>query len=153
MPALVYANQSCRSAGRTSSQNLRMPEEKLRALYMLIKQLFIGGAAAVNAVRGWEKPPQQLATLLSELSTVPEWIEHLKRSSCRKGVMRAMTLAKAYHPEMDPALFASGYPEFKSDGSRFSSKDFRTVFKQTRQYASAIARDIDLKSFQTEYDD
>lgn len=130
-----------------------MPEEKLKALYTLIKQLFIGGAAAVNAVRGWEKLPQQLAALLGELSTIPEWIEHLKLSACRKGVMCAMTLSKVYHPEMDPALLAGGYPQFKTDNTCFTSKDFQTVFKQTRQYASAIARGIDLKSFQIEYDD
>lgn len=109
-----------------------MPEEKLKALYTLIKRLYTGSSAAVNIVRGWENPPQSLAALLNELSTAPEWIEHLKLPACRKGVMRAMTLAKAYHPELDPALLAGGYPEFKANNSRFSSKDFHAIFRETR---------------------
>ena len=90
------------SPGKKASINLELPDVKLRALYTFIKQLFIRGAEVIKAVRGWEEPPQRPSDMLRELSTVPEWINELKLSTYRRGVMHALALGKAYHPEMKP---------------------------------------------------
>lgn len=90
-------------------------------------------------MRGWDKPPERIADILQELSTVPAWIKIHNESACRKGVLHDLTLAKAYHPELDPKLLAGGFPQFKEDGSEFTKEDYVVVVKETRHHACSIA--------------
>lgn len=76
--------------------------------------------------------------MLWELSIVLEWIKELKLSACRKGIMRALALAKAYHPEMNPALLAGGFPQFNVDNTPFGKPDYARVVKETRQYPTSL---------------
>lgn len=140
-------------AEKHSGENLRTPYEKLRTLYNLIKQFYIRSCEAIITVRGWEKPPERMAAILKELSTVPEWIKIHKESACRKGVLHGFTLAKAYHPELKPELLAGGFPQFKVDGSEFTKEDYQAVMKETHHHACAIARGIDLNNYQSDYDE
>lgn len=66
--------------------------------------------------------------------------------------MSALALAKAYHPEMDPALPVGGFPEFKADNTPFMKADYLRVLKETRPHATAIAHSLDLSNFQVGYD-
>lgn len=91
--------------------------------------------------------------MLKELSTVPAWIKIHKDSAYRKGVLRGLTLAKAYHPELRPELLAGGFPRFKVDGSEFSKEDYQAVLKETQHHACAIAQMIDLNTYQPNYDE
>ena len=66
--------------------------------------------------------------------------------------MRGLALAKAYHPNLDPALLMKGFPQFNSDGSPFDKKCYSRVVKQTRHAATEIAKSLKLASFQNAYD-
>lgn len=67
--------------------------------------------------------------------------------------MRALALAKAYHPKMDPALLAGGFPELKADNTPFGKSDYARVMKETQQHATTTAHGLDLTSFQVRYDE
>lgn len=67
--------------------------------------------------------------------------------------MSALALAKAYHPEMDPALLAGGFPEFNADSTPFTKADFHRVIKETRPAATVIAHGLNLSGFQAGYDE
>lgn len=68
-------------------------------------------------------------------------------------MLRGLTLAKAYHPELDPTLLAGSFPQFKEDNSELTKEDYAAVVKATRHYACAIAREIDLSTYQPDYDE
>ena len=110
-----------------------------------MKQLYVGGGECIKLVRGWESAPRKLHDFLVELTSVPQWIEEHKLSSCRRGAMRVMALAKAYFPELKPELLARGFPQFKADGSQYGSKDFGRIDKETRQHACVIAEKLKIK--------
>ena len=109
---------------------MEIPRVKLQAVYKLIEQLYVGGVNCLKATRNVPGPPRNIIDMLNELSTVPEWIKELKMSACRRGAMSALALAKAYHPEMDPALLAGGFLEFNADDTPFTEKDFQRVIKK-----------------------
>ena len=66
--------------------------------------------------------------------------------------MRGLALAKAYHPNLDPALLMKGFPQFNADGSPFDKKCYAKVVKQTRHAATEIAKSLKLASIQNAYD-
>ncbi|KAE8769786.1 Cysteine synthase [Hordeum vulgare] len=74
-------------------------------------------------------------------------------SACRKGVLSALMLAKAFHPELKPELLADGYPQFKVDSSEFTKDEYQAVLKVAQNLACRIARDIDLKKYEVYYDE
>ena len=74
---------------------MKLPEDKLKGLFTFVKQLYIAGGEWIKLVRGWESAPRKLHDFLVELTNVPQWIEEHKLSSCRRGAMRVMALAKA----------------------------------------------------------
>ena len=115
------------------------------ALFTFAKQLYIGGGECIKMVRGWEGVPLKLHEFLVELTNVPQWIEEHKLSSCRRGAMRVMALAKAYFPELKPDLLARGFPQYKADGSQYTSKDIGKIDKETRQPACIIAEKLKIK--------
>ena len=62
-------------------------------------------------------------------------------------------LAKAYHPEMDPTLLMGGFPQFNTDDTPFTEKDFHRVIKETRHAGTVIAEGLNLSVFQVGYDE
>lgn len=139
--------------GRKYAGNVEVPLVKLQAMYKFLEQLYVGGVNCLKAVKNVPGPPLKIIDMLNELSTVPEWIKELKMSACRRGVMSALALTKAYHPEMNPALLVGGFPEFNSDNSPFTEVDFRRVIKETRPAGTTIAHGLDLSGFQATYDE
>src|SRR4051812_21062225 len=54
---------------------------------------------------------------------------------------------------MKPKLPADDFPEFNTDGSRFSNEDYSKIIKDTRVFAMKIADDIDLSVMEPGYDE
>lgn len=131
---------------------MELPKVKLQAVYKFMEQLYVGRFNCIKAVKNVQRPPQKIIDMLNELSTVPEWIKELKMLACRRGAMSALALAKAYHPEMDPALLAGGFPEFNADNTPFTKADFQRVIKETRRAGTTIAHGLNLSGFQVGYD-
>ena len=46
--------------------------------------------------------------------------------------MYSLAHAKAYFPEMDPALLDDGFPKFNEDGTPFTNKDYLRCVKEIR---------------------
>ena len=76
----------------------------------------------------------------------------MKRSSARAGAVTALSRAKAWLPELDPADIGTGYPSLKEDGTPFEKKDFAACVKEIRPLASLIANETDLSKYQPAYD-
>jgi hypothetical protein len=92
-------------------------------VYKFLEQLYVGGAYCIMAVKNTKAPPHYIMDMLKELSTVPQWIQELKNSASCQGAMYALARAKAYLPEMEPALLVDGFSEFNTDGSSFTNED------------------------------
>ena len=54
---------------------------------------------------------------------LPALFEELKKSAARAGALNALTRAKAWIPDLDPADIGNGYPSIKEDGSDFDNDD------------------------------
>ena len=73
------------------------------------------------------------------------------KSAARSASILALGRAKAYMPEMDLPELTGGFPEFKTDGTEFSSADYSRCLKETRAVASQIVEELDLKRYQAAY--
>jgi hypothetical protein len=138
-------------AGRRNHNLVELPLVKLKAVYKFLVQLYVGGAYCIMAIKNTKAPPHYIMEMLKELSTVPQWIQELKQSASRQGAMYALTRAKAYLPEIEPALLADSFPEFNADGSEFTNEDYVRCMKETRVAATNIAVGLDLEKFQAGY--
>ena len=54
---------------------------------------------------------------------LPARFEELKRSAARAGALTALTRAKAWILDLDPADVGNGYPSIKEYGSNFDNDD------------------------------
>ena len=70
---------------------------------------------------------------------MPARFEELKRSAARAGALTALTRAKAWIPDLDPADVGNGYPSIKEDGSDFDNEDLRALTKEMHPLASKLA--------------
>ena len=122
-------------------------------MYTPVRQLYFGSCEVIKAARNWENPPSTYTEVLGHLSTMPGWIQLLKKSACRAGAMRSLALAKAYYPNLDPAPLASGFPEYNFDGTPFDRKAYGRVMKQTRYVATQIANTLKLNTVQYGYNE
>ena len=66
--------------------------------------------------------------------------------------MRVLALAKAYYPNIEASKLMGGFPEYNLDGSKFDSKSFQQIDRETRHAATTICSTIRLDSFQPAYD-
>ena len=89
--------------------------------------------------------------VLKRLAVLPQQFKELKRSSARAGAVAALSQAKAWLPELDPADIAIGYPSLKEDGTPFEQKDFTACVKEIRPVATLIAADTDLTKYHPGY--
>lgn len=113
----------------------------------------MGGVHCLMAAKNVPGPPCKIMEMINDFSTIPEWIRELKLSACRKGAMSALALAKAYHPELDPALLADGFPELNVDDTKFTKEDFLRYVKVTRPAATKIVDDLDLTKFEVGFNE
>ena len=66
--------------------------------------------------------------------------------------MAALSRAKAWLPELDPADLALGYPSLKEDDTVFDDHDFTTCVKAIRPVATLVGNDTDLSKYAPAYD-
>ena len=103
---------------------------KLKAVYTLVEQLYTGSQRALAAVALSNEVPTLLADVLKRLAVLPQRFNELRRSSTRAGAVTALSRAKAWLPELDPADIAIGYPSLKEDGTSFEQEDFAACGKE-----------------------
>ena len=125
---------------------------KLKAVYTLVEQLYTGSQHALAVVALSNEVPTHLVKVLRRLAVLPQRIQELRRASAKAGAIAALSRAKAFLPELDPADIALGYPSLKEDGSAFDQKDFATCVKAVRPVATIIGNDTDLTKYQPGYD-
>ena len=70
----------------------------------------------------------------------------------RAGAVAALSQAKAWLLELDPADIAIGYPSLKVDGSSVEQEDFAACVKEIRPVATLIADEADLTKYHSGYD-
>ena len=90
--------------------------------------------------------------VLKSLAFLPQRIQDLRRSSSRAGAVAALSRAKAWLPELDPADLALGYPSLKEDDNAFDDHDFHACVKAIRPVATLIGNDTDLSKYASAYD-
>ncbi|XBI19901.1 hypothetical protein VPH35_061312 [Triticum aestivum] len=125
---------------------------KLKAVYTLVEQLYTGSQRALAVVALSNEVPTHLVEVLRRLAVLPQRIQELRRASARAGAIAALSRAKAFLPELDPADIALGYPSLKEDGTAFDQKDFAACVKAVRPVATLIGNDTDLTKYQPGYD-
>ena len=96
---------------------------KLKAVYTLVEQLYTGTQRTLAMISPTNQSPTLLSDVLKKLSVLPARIQEIKRSSASAGAMTALSRAKAWQAELDPAELATGYPSLKEDGTPFDKKD------------------------------
>lgn len=124
---------------------------KLKAVYSLVEQLYTCTQRALVAISNGKPPPTLIRTVLDQLSTVPKKIEQMKLSAARSGTITALSRAKAWQAELDPAEMATGCPGLKEDGSTFDQADFAKCVKEMRPLACKLAEESDLSKYQLAY--
>ena len=125
---------------------------KLKAVYTLAEQLYTGSQCALAVVALSNEVPTHLADVLRRLAVLPQRFQELRRASARARAIAALSRAKAFLPELDPADIAVGYPSLKEDGTPFDQKDFAACVKSVRPVATLIGNDTDLTKYQPGYD-
>ena len=93
-----------------------------------------------------------LADVLKKLSVLPQRFHELRRPATRAGAVNALSRAKAWLPELDPADITIGYPSLMEDGTSFEQEDFAACVKEIRPLATLIANEADLSKYQSGYD-
>ena len=125
---------------------------KLKAVYTLVEQLYTGAQRTLATISPANQGPNLLSDVLKIFSILPTRIQEIKRSCARAGVVTALSRAKAWVPELDPADVASGYPSLKEDGTSFDQQDFAACVKAIRPHATVIAEETNLSKYQPAYD-
>ena len=125
---------------------------KLKAVYTLVEQLYSGSQRALAVVALSNTPPHLLQDVLKHLAMLPQRIQDLRLSSARAGAVAALSRAKAWLPELDPADLALGYPSRKEDDTVFDDHDFIACVKVIRPVATLIGNDTDLTKYSPGYD-
>ena len=92
---------------------------KLKAIYTLVEQLYIGAQRTIAAAIHKKHLPTLIKETLERLSVLPQRIEDLKRAAARAGAMTALSQAKSGQADLDPEDLANGCPNVKEDGVGF----------------------------------
>ena len=107
---------------------------KLKAVYTLVEQLYTGTQHELATISPTNQAPTLLSDVLKKLSILPERINKMNRSSARVGAVIALSRAKAWLAELDPADLPTRYPSLKEDGTPFEKKDFAACVKEIRPW-------------------
>ena len=100
---------------------------KLKAVYTLVEQLYTGTQRALAKISPTNQAPKLLIDVLKKLSVLPARIDEMKQSSARAGTVTALSRAKAWVLELEPADVTTGYPSLKEDGTPFDQNDFAAL--------------------------
>ena len=125
---------------------------KLKAVYTLLEQLYSGSQRALAVVALSNPSPRLLQDALKGLVVLPQRIQDLRRASSRAGAVAALSRAKAWLPELDPADLALGYPSLKEDDIIFDDHDFTAWVKAIRPVATLVGNNTDLTKYAPGYD-
>ena len=125
---------------------------KLKAVYTLVEQLYTRSQRTLATISSANQGPNLLSDVLKKLSILPTRIQEIKRSCARVGAVTALSRAKAWVPELDPADVASGYPSLKEDDTSFDQWDFAACVKVILPHAIIIAEETNLSKYQLAYD-
>ena len=117
--------------------------QKPKAAYKLIEQLYTGVQRVICTASHKET--------LERLAMMPARFEELKRSVARAGALTALTRAKAWISDLDPADVGNGYPSIKEDGSDFVNDDLKALTREMRPLASKLVDETDLSHCQSVY--
>ena len=117
-----------------------------------MEQLYTRSQRALAVVALSDEVPYLLQDVLKRLASLPQRVQDLRRVSARAGAVAALSRAKAWIPELDPADLALGYPSLKEDGTVFDEHDFTAYVKDIRPMATLIGNDTDLTKYQPGYD-
>ena len=79
---------------------------KLKVVYTLVEQLYSGSQHALAIVALSNTTPHLLQDVLKHLAVLPQRIQDLRWASSRAGAVAALSRAKAWMPELDPADLA-----------------------------------------------
>lgn len=125
---------------------------KLKAVYTLVEQLYTGSQRDLAVVALANDVPHLLQDVLKWLAVLPQRVQELRRASARAGAIAALSRAKAWILELDPADLSLGYPSLKEDGTLFDEADFTACVKDICPVATLIGNDTDLTKYQPGYD-
>ena len=92
---------------------------KLKSVYTLVEQLYTGTQRTLATISPTNQGPNLLSGVLKKLSILHARIQEIKWSCARAGAVTALSRAKAWLIELDPAEIAIGYPSLKEDGTSF----------------------------------
>ena len=67
---------------------------RLQAIMDLIRKMHSGGSRVIQALTGRTQYLAVTDDFLDELSRAPEWVEEVKKSSCHKGAIHALTYVR-----------------------------------------------------------
>ena len=116
--------------------------KRLKVAYMLIEQLYTGTQRVICTAAHNKPAPTLIKDTLDKLSMLPARIEELKKSAARAGALTALTPAKAWLVDLEPADLANGCPSIKEDGSPFTADDFAALTTEMRSLASKLAQTL-----------
>ena len=140
------------NAGPRSTNLKQNMLTKLKVVYTLVEQLYTGSQHDLVVVALSDDIPHLLQDVLKRLASLPQRIQDLRRASARARAVAALSRAKAWIPELDPADLALGYPSLKEDGTVFDGHDFTAYVKVIRPVATLIGNDTNLTKYQPGYD-
>jgi len=126
--------------------------KKLKAAYTLIEQLYTGAQRVICATSYDNAAPTLIKDTLDRLSMTPAQIEELKRSAARAGALLALTRAKAWIADLDPADISKGFPSAQENGEEFDNDALKRVTREMRPLASQLAEEANLTVHRSFYD-
>ena len=135
------------------SKNLDQdPLIKMKVVYTLTAQLYIGTQRALAAISPANQGSNRISDVLKKLSILPAKFQEVKRSCARAGALTALSHSKAWVLDLDPADVARGYPTVKEDGSPFDQDDFIACVREVRPQATSLGDDTNVDKYQPGFD-
>ena len=126
--------------------------KKLKAAYTLIEQLYTSVQRVICATFYDNAAPTLIKDTLDRLSTTPAQIEELKRPAARASTLLALTRAKAWIADLDPADISKGFPSAQENGEEFDNDALKRVTREMRPLASQLAKEANLTVHRSFYD-
>lgn len=126
---------------------------KLKVVYKLTEQLYVGTLRSLVALSGGKKPPIQIKIMLDQLSTALAQVTEYRLSVAWAGAIVALGQAKAWQSELDPVEIATGCPKFMDDGSAFEEQDFNNCVREMRPVACKLIEDLNSNHYTPTYDE
>ena len=120
-----------------------MPK-KLKAAYTLIEQLYTNVQRVICTASYNKPPPTLIKDTLAKLSMTPAQLEEMKRSAARAGALCALTRAKVWIADLDPADISKGFPSTQENGEEFDNDALKRVTREMRPLASQLAEEANL---------